>query len=107
MRPAKRPNDACSAPQAANDDATSRVQRSSVGEHRLELDLNQLTERMAMTPACREQGFSLFHAISFDPPLFGACDKHRGVKDFWFRVCFPLSRNRHFQTNTNRQRSGF
>jgi hypothetical protein len=19
------------------------------------------------------------------------------VKDFWFRVCFPLSRNRHFQ----------
>jgi hypothetical protein len=98
MRSAKCSNDACSAPQAANDDATSRCLGVVVGEYRLELDLNQLTERMAMTLACRKQGFSLFHAISFDPPLFGARDQHCGVKDFWFRVCFQLSPDRHFST---------
>ena len=39
---------------------------SLVGEYRLQLDVNQLTKRMAMTSACGEQDFGFFRAMSFD-----------------------------------------
>jgi hypothetical protein len=40
--------------------------RVLVGEYRLQLDVNQLTKRMAMTSACGEQDFGFFRAMSFD-----------------------------------------
>src|SRR5215475_12858722 len=54
--------------------------------HRLQLDMNAITQLATMTLTCRQEGPGFFRRFGLDTPLLEACYSHGGVERI--QACF-------------------